>query len=25
VRGFFRLRNVTILGFYRLFNCYMFQ
>jgi hypothetical protein len=25
VRGFFRLRNANILGFYYLFNCYMFR
>jgi hypothetical protein len=25
VREFFRLRNVTVVGFYYLFNCYMFR
>jgi hypothetical protein len=25
VRAIFRLRNVNIVGFYYLFNCYMFQ
>jgi hypothetical protein len=25
VRLFFRLRNVTVFGYYYLFNCYMFR
>jgi hypothetical protein len=25
VTGFFRLRNITIVGFYYLFNCYTFR
>jgi hypothetical protein len=25
VRVFFRLRNINIVGFYYLFNCYMFR
>jgi hypothetical protein len=25
MRGFFHLRNVTVVGFYYLFNCYMFR
>jgi hypothetical protein len=25
VRGLFRLCNVTVVGFYYLFNCYMFR